>query len=371
MVNINGIYYKLNLDNNEAILQHPPGDKEYSGDILIPEYINHEGVRYIVTTIEATAFCGCDALTSVVLSQTITSIGIAAFSFCSALQSIVIPKSVEYIEDSLFEFSSNVESIIVEEGNSVYDSRDNCNAIIETRSNTLISGCKSSTIPYGVVKIGDTAFYGCLHLTAINIPSSVIEIGLMAFSNCSSLLSINIPNGVISIGEAAFENCNSAKSIYISESVENIEEDAFYSYGKNELASIIVHPENRFYDSRNNCNAIIESASNTLIYGCRNSLIPLGVERIGARAFHNCKGKQSIVIPRSVKYIGNDAFYNSDIIEYYFYSQTPPEFNLEALCGFPLLRKLYVPLSSLEDYRKELYGKSNIEIYTLEDIDLK
>ena len=350
MVNINGIYYKLNLDNNEAILQHPPGDKEYSGDILIPEYINHEGVRYIVTTIEAAAFCGCDALTSVVLSQTITSIGSAAFSFCSALKSIVIPKSVEYIEDSLFEFSSNVESIIVEEGNSVYDSRDNCNAIIETRSNTLISGCKSSTIPYGVVKIGDTAFYGCLHLTAINIPSSVIEIGLMAFCDCSSLLSINIPNGVISIGEAAFEDCNSAKSIYISE---------------------IVHPENRFYDSRNNCNAIIESASNTLIYGCRNSLIPLGVERIGARAFHNCKGKQSIVIPRSVKYIENDAFYNSDIIEYYFYSQTPPEFNLEALCGFPLLRKLYVPLSSLEDYRKELYGNSNIEIYTLEDIDLK
>ena len=348
MVNINGIYYRLNYDANEALLLHPPEEEEYSDNIIIPEYILHEGVRYRVTAIEADAF-----------------------SFCDALKSVVIPKSVEHIADSLFDFSSNLESIIVEEGNSVYDSRDNCNAVIETKSNTLISGCKTSIIPYGVEKIGDTAFYGCLHLTSINIPSSVREIGVMAFCNCMSLQSIYIPNGVISIGEGAFEDCKSAESVYISESVERIDEYAFGSNIIREFTSIIVHPENRFYDSRDNCNAIIETASNTLMYGCRNSLIPLGVERIGCSAFERCKGKQSIVIPSSVKYIGNDAFYDSDIIEYYLYSQTPPEFDLEAMCGFPLLRKLYVPFSSLEDYRKEFKGRSNIEIYIHEDIDIK
>ena len=83
----------------------------------------------------------------------------------------------------------------------VYDSRNNCNAIIETKSNTLIAGCASTIIPNSVTSIGKQAFWGCKSLTSITIPSSVTSIGDMAFCCCSSLTSITIPTHITNIDE--------------------------------------------------------------------------------------------------------------------------------------------------------------------------
>ncbi len=144
-----------------------------------------------------------------------TSIGISAFNGCSGLTSIK-----------------------VQEENANYDSRENCNAIIETGSNKLIAGCKNTVIPNSVTSIGNYAFSGCSGLTSITIPNSVTSIGNTAFQGCSGLTSITIPNSVTSIGESAFYGCSGLTSVTIGNSVTSI---GYYAFsGCSGLTSVTI-----------------------------------------------------------------------------------------------------------------------------------
>lgn len=151
---------------------------------------------------------------------------------------ITIPNSVTSIGSGIFRFCGGLTAITVEEGNTYYDSRNNCNAIIETASNTLISGCQNTTIPNSVTYIGESAFSGCSSLTAITIPNSVTSIGNYAFSYCSGLTSVTIPNSVTSIGVGVFNSCDGLTSITIPHSLKSIEAGTFASC--NGLTSVFI-----------------------------------------------------------------------------------------------------------------------------------
>ena len=181
-----------------------------------------------VISIGGYAFMGCDGLTSVEIPNSVTSIGDHAFDRCDGLTSVVIPNSVTSIGERVFSARS-LASIVVAEGNTVYDSRQGCNAIIESASNTLIVGCQSTTIPNGVTRIGNYAFYDCDGLTALNIPYTVTSIGYFAFSSCDGLTSVEIPNSVTSIEHDAFYNCPNLTSVVIPNSVTSIDSWAFQS----------------------------------------------------------------------------------------------------------------------------------------------
>ena len=164
----------------------------------------------------------------------------------------------------------------------------------------------SIVIPNSVTSIGNQAFCECKGLTSVVIPDSVTTIEDLAFVSCSSLTSVVIGSGVTSIGERAFDSCSSLTSVVIGSGVTSIDSEAFDSCSS--LTSIVVSEGNKIYDSRENCNCIIETATNTLIKGGYNSFIPNSVTTIGEYAFHHCSGLTSITIPYSVTTIGNWSF---------------------------------------------------------------
>ena len=209
------IYYVFNEDRTELIVSKNENVK-YQGDIVIPSSVTFEGITYPVTGIED------------------------VFNDCTELTSVIIPKSLIHIETLVFQKCINLASIQVEEGNSVYDSRENCNAIIESATNTLIAGCKNTIIPNGITAIHNLAFMECLGLTSIKIPNSVINIDLGAFWACKNLVSVELGNNIEVIAPMAF-NSTKISSIILPHSIKQIEFWAFTSC--RELADVYCYAQ--------------------------------------------------------------------------------------------------------------------------------
>ena len=288
-------------------------------------------IPYNVKEIGAYAFSSCWELISAIFPNSVTSIGKSAFSF-SGLSSIAIPSSVTKIDSNPFFKSNRLSSIVVEKNNPVYDSRNNCNAIIETKSNKLVVGCKSTIIPDDVIIIGESAL-------------------------SYELLTIKIPKNVAIIMKSAF-------------------------WGAPEtVISITVDPNNKYYDSRNGCNAIIETSTNTLIVGCRNTVIPNNVVcikedafaychtlkavnlpsnliSIGNNAFRTCYDLTTITIPQTVTSIGNDAFWDCRSLKTVICKVTNPFFlGNNAFLHLPSDAILYVPIGTKSAYEQKGWGK--------------
>lgn len=302
-----------------------------------------------LTNIGKQAFDGCSKLTSINIPGGVTNIGDRAFSECSKLTAINIPEGVTYIGDSAFYGCSNLSTINIPES-------------VTYIGNRAFYGCSNlsiKNIPESVKYIGQSAFEGCKILNPITISESVTEIGKYAFRHCNCEVTINcaipqiktsileygwygtfhgagfrkiilgkgvtcieretfawcgacssiiIPDSVTRIEMKAFAWCGGLASIVIPKSVTHLDSTAFE--GCSNLVSIIVEADNEKYDSREGCNAIIETESNTLIIGGTNTIIPKSISSIGSFAFSSCNKLNSILIPKNVSSIGYGAFEN-------------------------------------------------------------
>ena len=330
-VEIGGICYNLVEETKEA--EVAPGLNNYNiRDLTIPESIEYEGVTYNVTSIGSEAFyyCtglksvtisknvatigegafnGCKNLTSVTFANGVTSIGVAAFQLCTSLTSLTIPNSVTAIAEGAFQGCSGLQSIVVDKGNTVYDSREDCNALIKTSDNKLITGCMNTTIPNSITAIGSWAFFLCDGLTSINIPNSVTGIEQSAFWGCKNLVSINIPNSVTEIEEQTFALCDALTSV----------------------------------------------------------TIPNSVTTIGDQAFSGCIGLTSITIGSGVKFIGSLAFTDCmGLLDVYCYAEEVPETQNEVFRSANIENvTLHVPAASISAYQAVEPWKNFKEIVAL------
>ncbi len=337
-----------------------------SGDLVIPETVENEGVTFTVIKIRDRAFTYCTDITSVTFPNTLTSIGGWAFYGCSGISSIEIPELVTKIDMSTFEFCSGLQSV---------------------------------TIPSSVTEISNSAFRYCSSLTAVSLPESITSIAGYAFSDCSSLISITIPASVKLIGDAAFKDCPSLEEIIVEQG------NKFYCSAdgvllSNDRTDLLSYPAGKACDDY-----LIPNTVTTIcpysFSGCVNLksvTIPGTVTSINERAFYNCNGLESItlpesitsilmntfqdcsklksvVIPNSVKEIESHAFYNckgltSCIIgsgvttlgEGVFFQcenltkivalpTVPPEVNYWLFFDVPRTAEIFVPKACLEDYK--------------------
>ena len=188
---IDGLCYTLDAENLTAELIGSNDITSNKRKIKIPAQVQYEQKTYKVTSIGHSAFANCESLTSITIPDGVTEMGKRVFCYCKSLRAVTIPKSVKIIGESPFAGCSALTSIIVDPGNPTYDSRDNCQAIIETAFNKLIAGCVNTVIPDSVTEIGFHAFEDCYSLTSITIPDSMTEIGWDAFSGNDALTAID------------------------------------------------------------------------------------------------------------------------------------------------------------------------------------
>lgn len=316
-----GLTGSLNIPNSIISLGYAAfhGCWGFTGSLAIPNSISSisSGAFYdcagfsniiipnSVTNIEIEAFAYCTGLTGTLnIPNSVTNISARAFEGCSGLSSLYIPSSVTELSFNPFPGCTGLEEIIVDAENPVYDSRNNCNAIMHTLSSELVAGCRNTIIPNSTVSIGVNAFSDCITLTDVTIPNSVSEIQSGAFYGCVGLMSIDLPNSVTFIDDMAFSNCG-ISTIYIPSSVTHIGENPFFYCLS--LEEITVDPFNTVYDSRNNCNAIINTTTLELVSGCKNTVMPDNITAIGRWAFAYCL-TGTLTIPQSVVSIGAYAF---------------------------------------------------------------
>ncbi len=336
-----------------------------------------------VTKIGESAFNSCENLEKVIFEDEseLTSIGNYAFSSCTALKEITIPANVVEIGDYTFDEYSDLLLTIHYNNDSIFKnflSRDEYlfKLILDDGITTIDDYCfeyckaiKEIVIPESVTSIGSCAFEECNKLEKVTFKgtSTLKSIGSNAFKNCSALKKIAIPESVTTINDYVFWDCTALKELTIPENVTTIGETVFFNCSA--LEKITVAEKNTKYDSRNDCNAIIEKETNTLILGCNTTVIPNDVAIIGDFAFAYCELKE-ITIPASVTQIDSLAFFectNLEKIAFETGSKLSSSDVYDIINTFPTLKEITIPYSFKNTFYKELKESNYSFIIIMEE----
>ena len=295
------------------------------------------------------AFVNCSALSHIDIPSTVTYIG-SSFGGCSSLSSIVIPASVNTIVVGAFNNCYSLQSIVVEPENTVYDSRNACNAIIKTETNELVIGCDNTEIPDDVVTIGANAFYGRSQMTTIVLPASVTSIGSTAFMGCGGVMEMHV-NATTppSLGNGVFGGSPAAVypgiPVYVPcESIEAYrnynntgqpwggftnyqESDEFICFADPAVKALCVDPATGWDINGDGLLSYAEAAavrtlnpsgaSNSSVFKGNTTITSFdelqyftGLSVITLYSFQNCTALTSVILPPTVTTIEYEAFMN-------------------------------------------------------------
>ncbi len=334
-------------------------DASLSGDVIIGATAVDPStdVKYTVVAVGDEAFSGCAGLMSLVIPAGVSSIGQNALANCTGLKWVVVKDGVSDIavgadafsgmpastilyvpagkrsefannsvwkifksiiqDDNITFADSNVKSVCVNNWDTNEDGELSLvEALIVTslgqkfRGNTDIISFKELQYFRSLNTLNDD-FRDCSNLVDIKFPNSIKNIGESTFSGCRKLtLADGLPEYLENIGVYAFTYCYNLGDIYIPETVTNID---FRAFRESNPLSLTVDPDNTIYDSRNNCNAIIQKSDDGLLVGCSKTVIPEGVKYLNWYSFSGRKGLEYIVIPEGMEHVGNRTFLRTDL----------------------------------------------------------
>ena len=317
--------------------------------------------------IEGGAFCNT-GLTSVTIPEGVKRLqnyyGRGVFKRCKNLKNVSLPASLT-VEIAYNTFlNCPIESITVAAGNTVFDSRDNCNAVIRTATNTLELGFATTVIPASVKTIGYGAFQECTNLTSIVIPEGVTYIDHYAFFNCTSLTSVTIPSTVRRAGYQIFDGTRLTEPIY-NQYVFFRMPYAAQATGEYTVPAGIEQLAGYAFADREDLTAIHLPASLKIVdteafwncVGVTEIVIPDNVDTIADYAFEGMENVTKITLPANLKQIGAWVFVGCNQLEQIICpAEVPASHSLDAMylvdgLNDPSSIKLYVPDASVSAYK--------------------
>jgi hypothetical protein len=322
-VEINGIYYKLDLETNSATVSNIPGYwRCYSGDIVIPDKVEYQNTEYVVNAIGDNAFKLCDGMTSCKMPNTIKSIGNESFLTCKLLTSIEIPESVESIGNFAFMYCYNISQIylptnIARIGTKAFDETAWYDKIYNESTDGVIYLNKVAysykgispiklEIKEGTLGIASKAFNVNVDLYSVLLPQTLLVIGEGTFEYCSSLSSIEIPSSVEIISPRTFYGCTGLSSVILHEGLKRIENSAFELCAK--LETISIPSSVTYIDGFYGCEGLRSVHINDLSAWCKIDMVGRNPLSYANHLYLNGNEITDLIIPNDISSIKNNAF---------------------------------------------------------------